>query len=89
MKFSIKDFFIKCDQIRRKMRVWSRLLKKSLMGNFIFCVVMGQVIKFGTKQSNQAKLDRIIKPTANALFPGGRLGTGLCVHPNFQNLKIF
>ena len=34
MKFSIKDFFSKCDQIRRKLR--SHLLKKSLMENFIF-----------------------------------------------------
>ena len=29
MKFSINDFFIKCDQIRRKLRIWSHLLKKS------------------------------------------------------------
>ena len=36
MKFSIKDFFSKCDQIRRKLRIWSHLLKKSLMENFIF-----------------------------------------------------
>ena len=36
MKFSIKDFFIKCDQIRRKLRIWSHLLKKSLMERFIF-----------------------------------------------------
>ena len=39
MKFSITDFLSKCDQIRRKLRIWSRLLKKSLMDNFIFCVV--------------------------------------------------
>ena len=39
MKFSIKDFFSKCEQIRRKLRIWSHLLKKSLMENFIFCVV--------------------------------------------------
>ena len=31
MKFSIKDFFSKCDQIRRKLRIWSYLLKKSFM----------------------------------------------------------
>ena len=31
MKFSIKDFFRKCDQILRKLRIWSYLLKKSLM----------------------------------------------------------
>ena len=37
MKFFIKDFFSKCDQIRRKLKIWSHLLKKSLMGNFIFC----------------------------------------------------
>ena len=39
MKFSIKDFFSKCDQIPRFMRIWSHLLKKSLMENFIFCAV--------------------------------------------------
>ena len=39
MKFFIKHFFSKCDQIRRKLWIWSHLLKKSLMGNFIFWVV--------------------------------------------------
>ena len=33
MKFFVKDFFSKCDQM-------DRLLKKSLMENFIFCAVM-------------------------------------------------
>ena len=28
MKFSIKDFFSKCDQIRSFLRIWSHLLKK-------------------------------------------------------------
>ena len=37
LKFSIKYFFIKCDQICRKLRIWSHLLKKFLMENFIFC----------------------------------------------------
>ena len=36
MKFSIKDFFSKCDQIREKLRIWSHLLNKPLMENFIF-----------------------------------------------------
>ena len=40
MKFSIKDFFSKCDQIRSFLRIWSHLLKKSLMENFIFCAVI-------------------------------------------------
>ena len=39
MKFSIKDFFSKCAQIRRKLRICSHLLKKSLMKIFIFCAV--------------------------------------------------
>ena len=32
MKFSIKDFFSKCDLIRRKLWIWSHLLEKSLNG---------------------------------------------------------
>ena len=40
MKFSLKDFFRKCDQIRRFLRIWSHLLKKSFKENFIFCAVM-------------------------------------------------
>ena len=37
IKISIKDFLSKCDQIRRKLRIWSHLLRKSFMENFIFC----------------------------------------------------
>ena len=40
MKFSLKDFFSKCDQIRSFLRIWSHLQKKSFMKNFIFCVVL-------------------------------------------------
>ena len=39
MKFFIKDFFSKYDQIRSFLRICSHLLKKSLMENFIFCAV--------------------------------------------------
>ena len=42
MKFFIKHFFSKCDQIRRKLRIWLHLLKKSLMENFVFCAVISQ-----------------------------------------------
>ena len=28
-KFSIKDFFSKCEQVRRKLRIWSHLLNKA------------------------------------------------------------
>ena len=37
MKSFIKDFFSKFDQIRSFLRIWSDLLNKSLMENFIFC----------------------------------------------------
>ena len=40
MKFSIKDFISKCDQIRsEQMRIWSHLLMKYLMENFVFSAV--------------------------------------------------
>ena len=37
MKFSIKGFFSRCNQIHSFPRIWSYLLKKSLIENFIFC----------------------------------------------------
>ena len=54
MKFSIKDFFSKCDHIRKKLRIWSHLLKKSLMENFIFCAVrpFSRVLRILKKLSN-------------------------------------
>ena len=39
MKFSIKDFFSKCDHIHKKVRIWSHLLK-----NFIFCEVFEDLL---------------------------------------------
>ena len=35
MKFSIKDFFCKCDQIRSVLRISSHSLRKSLLEDFI------------------------------------------------------
>ena len=40
MKFFIKDFFSKCDQIRSFLWIWSHLLNNSLIENFIFCAVL-------------------------------------------------
>ena len=40
MRFSIKDIFSKCDQIRSFLWIWSHLLKMSLTENFIFCAVL-------------------------------------------------
>ena len=44
MKFSIKDFFSKCDQIRNFLRTWSHLLKKTLIENLLFCALFVLVI---------------------------------------------
>ena len=46
MKFSVKDFFSKGDQIR------SHLLKKSLMENFIFCAVF-LLSKYASKHADE------------------------------------
>ena len=54
MKSSIKDFFSKCDQIRSFLRIWSHLLKESLMENFIFCAVLA------TDEGNFRKLDLFV-----------------------------
>ena len=40
MKFSIKDFFSECDQIRSKLRIWSHLLEKSLLEKLLFCALV-------------------------------------------------
>ena len=45
MKFSIQDFFSKCDQIRSFLRIWSHLRKESLMENFIFSA-LGALIRW-------------------------------------------
>ena len=36
MKFPIKNFLSKCDQICKKLQIWPHVLKKSVMENFIF-----------------------------------------------------
>ena len=54
MKFSFKDFFSKCDQIRSFLQIWSHFLKKFLMENFVFYGV-------NIKASNI--------PTTNQMFP--------------------
>ena len=44
MKFSIKNFFSKRDQIRRKLSIWLNLLKKSLIENFTFYAVLEKAV---------------------------------------------
>ena len=45
LSFLLGDFYSKCDQIRKRLRIWSDLLKKYLMENFIFCAVIDISIK--------------------------------------------
>ena len=52
-KSSIKDFFSKCDQIRSFLRIWSHLLKKSLMENFIFWAVSVKKVFLEISQNSQ------------------------------------
>ena len=59
MEFSIKDFFSKCDQIHRKPRIWSHLLKKPLMEIFIFCAVAFNGYEF-PRHKNKKKERSII-----------------------------
>ena len=58
MKFPIKDFISKCDQICRKLRIWSHFLKKSLMENFMFCAVAA------VTKSEQANLQSTLNKRA-------------------------
>ena len=61
IKFSDIDFFSKCDQIPRKLRIRPHLLKKSLMVNFIFCVVVGPWIQlWDWVQKNQKQPTEVL-----------------------------
>ena len=77
MKFSIKDFFSKWDQIYRFLWFLSHLLKKSLMENSIFCAVK-YIIKVMTVNGQiwdwklQDKINR--EPTKISVLSSGKIG---------------
>ena len=48
MKFTIQDFFSKCDQNLRKLWIWSHLLKKSLWKTSFFVECNYKFIYLGT-----------------------------------------
>ena len=50
MKFSIRDVFSKRHQIRRKVRISSDLLKKSLMENFISCGMVIPILQVKSEE---------------------------------------
>ena len=65
MKFSIKGFFSKCNQIRIFLPQRSHLLKKSLMENFIFFV---WCTSWGKPNHPKWRLDRLLNIYANINF---------------------
>ena len=82
MKFSMKNFFSKCEQIRRNLRIWSHLLKKSLMENFIFFVQWQLLTKRPqVATASDAKINRR-KFNCNCLLP-------CCHHWIVSNVFIF
>ena len=77
MKFSIKDFFSKHDQIRRFLRIWSHLQKKSLILSgelHFFCSVKREYQKFMELQSGaylKRTFDQSCKKIKESLFYRG------------------
>ena len=62
MQLSIKDVFRNCDQILSFRQIWSHLLKKSLMENFIFfCSKSSLEWFFLEKESNETHILRMKK----------------------------
>ena len=57
MKSSINNFFSKCDHIRRKLRIWSHLLKKS------FCAVkfVNQSLLFNKKKKLKLAVNEVVQ----------------------------
>ena len=60
MEFSIKDFFSKCDQVRWKQRIWSHVLKKFLMENFIFLCSVSETYLEPTQRSKMELFKKMI-----------------------------
>ena len=54
MKFSIKGFFNKCEQIHSFLRIWPHLLNKSFMENFILLAVILPVRAWGDQNLKTA-----------------------------------
>ena len=68
MKFSIRDFSSTCDKIRSFLRIWSYLLEKSLMENFIFCAVL-TIYFFFTKPNLQNHNNLVLSPVDAWVIP--------------------
>ena len=78
IKFSIKGFLSKCDQIRSFLQIWKRLLERFLMENFICCAVLHD---FGGKYlylwpiSQSFKISYLIATSVSGAFVRYALNT--------------
>ena len=71
---SIKNFFINCDQISWKLRIWLHLLKESYMENFIFCADSLPVWNQHVKGNSSSRMScRKVILNALAKYPGKHL----------------
>ena len=86
MKFPIKDFLSKCDLIPRKLWIWSHLLKKSFMENFIFCElyffssnVLIYILQMSNDGSNEPKTS-VDTPCKRGGLSRGNMAPGKQAH---------
>ena len=68
IKFPIKDFFSKCDQIHSFLRLWSHLRKKSCMENFIFCAVLQVMTDYSTAETHSEPIQLSTKAATRGVL---------------------
>ena len=68
MKFSIQNIFSKCDQIRKKLRIWSHLRKKSLIENLVFCAVLFFIFRISFVLYSDLHFFNLFVPNAPFLY---------------------
>ena len=64
-KFSIIDFFSKCDKICKKLWIWSQLLKKLLIDSFIFCAASPTTAGFTQSNLHESKISTFYNKAVN------------------------
>ena len=89
MKFSIKGFFSKCDQIRKKLRTWSHLLNTEEILNekvhilYSVCGLVGRAYS----RKYACTMRAIFQKKGKKMYKLGKVFGNL--DKNVQNLKIF
>ena len=84
MKFSIKDFFSKCDQIGSFPLIWSDLLKKSLIENFIIFAVLA-LFRYKNHIITSKSKKKIISVNYDRLLYGNLLVTFQAKEGDLEN----